>query len=494
MSLHTQKNSIRTCTAAVLGAAVVTGLTAPAGAQCNDWEAMPFVYNGTWDMDPFAVAHFQGQIYASGWSQPLLRLGNSEWHVVGPMDAITFLVHDGELYAGGTGGARRTVGGNDTQWEKFGQTSGSDIIYTKIEFEGDLIVGGGFNSIDGVAVNNVARWDGSQWHPMGNGLGDGGFNTAVWDFTIWNGWLVAVGAFTDSGGQPVHKVAVWENNSWNPVGTGLIEGDVVRAVEVYKGQLVIGGRFTHAGGVPVNNLARYTGTPAWEPMLGGVGMGSHGNHSGVWDIEHFGNDLIVVGAFNSVNGDPNMKCIARWSDDPAAYGWHSMGIIQSLVRTALVAEDWLMISGAISPINGDLLKKRVSRWRPAPPSFLEHPESLQIVDEGEQVTFTASLGGLANSYWSYEWRRDGVPLAAANNGNATGYDSPMLTLTDVTEDDLGVYQLRAFTSCGVSESSAATLIVTPGPTMPSCPGDLNLDGAVNVSDLLLLLSNWGICP
>jgi hypothetical protein len=27
-----------------------------------------------------------------------------------------------------------------------------------------------------------------------------------------------------------------------------------------------------------------------------------------------------------------------------------------------------------------------------------------------------------------------------------------------------------------------------------CVGDLNFDGVVNVSDLLELLSNWGICP
>ena len=43
---------------------------------------------------------------------------------------------------------------------------------------GQLFAGGAFHDVDGVATNGVARWDGQQWHPLGqrprNSLGYGG--------------------------------------------------------------------------------------------------------------------------------------------------------------------------------------------------------------------------------------------------------------------------------------------------------------------------------
>jgi len=48
----------------------------------------------------------------------------------------------------------------------------------------------------------------------------------------------------------------------------------------------------------------------------------------------------------------------------------------------------------------------------------------------------------------------------------------------------------------VNVSDLLLLLAAWGPCDPAkaCPSDLNDDGAVNVSDLLLLLANWGDCP
>jgi len=44
-----------------------------------------------------------------------------------------------------------------------------------------LIAAGTFQSIDGVTVNGLARWDGQQWHGIGNGLQSWGGPTLAWD-------------------------------------------------------------------------------------------------------------------------------------------------------------------------------------------------------------------------------------------------------------------------------------------------------------------------
>ncbi len=38
----------------------------------------------------------------------------------------------------------------------------------------ELYVTGGFDSAGGIAVNNIAKWNGSSWSAVGTGLNQGG--------------------------------------------------------------------------------------------------------------------------------------------------------------------------------------------------------------------------------------------------------------------------------------------------------------------------------
>ncbi|MFC1572138.1 hypothetical protein ACFL6M_00920, partial [Candidatus Eisenbacteria bacterium] len=40
-------------------------------------------------------------------------------------------------------------------------------------YDGDLIAGGFFTRAGAWTVNNIARWDGTEWHPLGSGLEGG---------------------------------------------------------------------------------------------------------------------------------------------------------------------------------------------------------------------------------------------------------------------------------------------------------------------------------
>jgi hypothetical protein len=57
---------------------------------------------------------------------------------------------------------------------------------------GDLVAGGTFAIADSAFINNIARWDGTTWQPLGSGIG--GRVTAL--AMLPNGDLVAAASST----------------------------------------------------------------------------------------------------------------------------------------------------------------------------------------------------------------------------------------------------------------------------------------------------------
>lgn len=115
-------------------------------------------------------------------------------------------------------------------------------VYAMAEFEGDLVIGGAFTSIGGVAANHIASWDGAAWHAMGGGL-----NGAVRALTVWNNVVVAGGDFSIGSDFTFGHVAHWDGSAWAGYAGG--PADSVRALAVYQGALYAG----------ANDLAAHTG-------------------------------------------------------------------------------------------------------------------------------------------------------------------------------------------------------------------------------------------
>jgi hypothetical protein len=57
---------------------------------------------------------------------------------------------------------------------------------------GDLVAGGSFLNVGGVRMNNITRWDGAAWRPLGTGTQ----NTVSALVVLANGDLVAGGCST----------------------------------------------------------------------------------------------------------------------------------------------------------------------------------------------------------------------------------------------------------------------------------------------------------
>ncbi|TVQ54155.1 MAG: hypothetical protein EA377_06310 [Phycisphaerales bacterium] len=413
MSLDTHKNPICTVAAAILSAAIVSGLTAPAGAQCHQWTAMPITASSPYSYTPLAMIEFNGELYAARQGFLSIRWNGEEW-VDGPLPPYTraMFVHDGELYTGGHPGISRTVGGGANQWELIGQLSNSNV-HAIVEFEGDIIVGGNFSQVDGVAASRIARWDGSQWQAIGDG-----FDDEVLALDVYNGKLVAGGSFTASGDTALSRIAQWDGESWSPLEFG-VYGDhlaAVRAMTTFNGNLIVGGRFTHAGGITVNSIAKWNGS-TWTSMDGGLPKTTV--HPPVREIVHYRDSLIVVGTFLHVNNDTSMRYVARWRETPAYYGWSSIGEFSGGggAFCALGVNDDLYLGGQHTSINGDASMKMISRWNDGAAIIKQQPQHTQVVEGGTVILEVQPSSG---TVITYSWLRNGIPLSEQNNGNASG--------------------------------------------------------------------------
>ncbi|PWU19160.1 MAG: hypothetical protein C5B50_07290 [Verrucomicrobia bacterium] len=179
-----------------------------------------------------------------------------------------------------------------------------------------LYAGGNFTTAGGVAANNIAQWDGTNWSALGSGM-----NGAVNALAVSGSVVYAGGAFTMAGGNPANYIAQWNGSSWSALGSGM-SGDGNFATTVYAlalsgGTLYAGGYFTNAGGAAANAITRWDGTN-WSPL--GSGMTRSGYGPWVYALLVSGNTLYAGGMFDTAGGVATLN-IAQWNGS----SWSAMG-------------------------------------------------------------------------------------------------------------------------------------------------------------------------
>lgn len=178
-----------------------------------------------------------------------------------------------------------------------------DLHVTDLGDGEKLYAGGRFLNIGGVAANNVAVWDGTDWSPLGTGLVHTSIAQVITMTTFDDGSgpaLYVGGTFTTAGGVPATRVAKWDGASWSALGDGF--DSTVQELIVFDdgtgAALYALGNFDASGADPVLHVAKWTGTD-WEQ----VGSGTNGNVFGaiVYDAGE-GPALHIGGGFNIANG------------------------------------------------------------------------------------------------------------------------------------------------------------------------------------------------
>jgi len=191
-----------------------------------------------------------------------------EYGVMGMTPYEGSLVAVGYFSQAGGVPASRVASWDGSEWHPLGTgidpgSVGQAVATSALVYSGDLIVGGSFSRVGGVEAHNIARWDGSSWHPLGSGTDAG-----VAALAEWNGLLIASGAFSKAGGKDVTSIATWDGQDWHAMGHELRDGTVrpyIKCMTLYNGSLVVGGRFREAGGIKASGMALWTGTE-WTPF------------------------------------------------------------------------------------------------------------------------------------------------------------------------------------------------------------------------------------
>jgi len=251
----------------------------------------------------------------------IAKWDGSSWSAVGSgmnSNVLALAVSGNELYAGGwftsAGGTAATniAKWNGSSWSALGsgiagvdQWSGVRALAISGT---NLFVGGRFNRAGGIAADNIAKWNGSNWSALGSGISIPDYDhylVGVHALTISGTDLYAGGWFTVAGGVAATNIARWNGSSWSSLGLGV--NNPVYALAVSSGQLCIGGEFTSAGSVPAEGIARWNGS-SWSAL----GSGLRGTGEWVAGLAVSGTNLYAGGPFTGMGGI-GAGSIAKWN-------------------------------------------------------------------------------------------------------------------------------------------------------------------------------------
>jgi hypothetical protein len=229
-------------------------------------------------------------------------------------------------------------------WSSFPGGGANDWVYSSIIYNGDLIVGGKFTSIDGVSANYIARWNGTSWAPLGAGV-----NGKVNALAVFKGNLIAAGEFTTAGGLPVNFIAQWDGTSWNDQLGGV--SSTVTSLAVIADTLFVGGYFVDADNLTVNYIAKRD--TAWRTMAGGMG-GSQGQ---VMTLYVYNGELYAGGFFTTAGGT-TVNHIAKWN----GAAWSPLGSGISNIVYTLGAYNNTLIAGGLFLSAGGTPANQIASW------------------------------------------------------------------------------------------------------------------------------------
>ena len=373
----------------------------------------------------------------------------------------------GDFESAGDVAAQNVARWDGERWSALGSGVGKDFFFVAalaVYDDGSgpaLYAGGYFTHAGDVPTNNVARWTGTGWVPVGSGLNNSVHALAVFDDGGGTA-LYAGGFLTFAGATSVQHIARWDGTSWMPLGGGT--SDVVYALAVHDDgrgpALYAGGVFTAAGGVPANRVARWDGS-SWTRV--GSGVNERVAALRVFD-DGSGPALFAAGAFDRA-GQVDVQRIAKWNGaswSALGLGLTSRGVPAAHAEALAVFDDGsgpaLHVAGRFTRA-GAATVNGVARWNGSgwsalggglsfPPGVLGSAFSLGVFDGGEGPELVAG-GQLTGA--------GGARAHGIARWNGMGWSSPGSGANDevaallVVEDERGAPMLvagGAFTSLG----------------------------------------------
>lgn len=145
-----------------------------------------------------------------------------------------------------------------TTWTQLGGELGDRGVSSVAVLGTDVYVAGGFSTIGSTTVNRIAKWNGTSWSALGNGLPSPTGQLGGVRLVAAGNDLIAIGDFTTAAGGPGNRIARWNGTTWSPLDNGL-NGNGTSVVSA-GGDILVGGAFTMAGCNASPYFARYRNT------------------------------------------------------------------------------------------------------------------------------------------------------------------------------------------------------------------------------------------
>ena len=367
-----------------------------------------------------------------------------------------------------------------------------------VQPDGKILVGGDFTTLCGQSRNAIGRLN-------ADGTLDTGFNPGAGHNSPYSPWVYSLavqadgkilvgGYFTTLGGQTLNYLGRLNadgtlDTGFNPVAGGAYP--YVRSLAVQAdGKILVGGYFTTLGGQNCSYIGRLNadGTldSAFNPGAdyqvlslavqpdGKVLVGGYFSTLCGQTCNYLGRVNNTEPATQSLNFDGSTITWLRGGTSPEVWrttfdfstdgaNWTSLG------AGARLAGGWYLNSVSLPSTNGAIRARGyLTAWfvethlvvGPPPvgpgvaPALAAQPQGATN-SAGSTVTFSAAATGTAPL--SFQWRRDGLPLA--DGGNIAGAGTAVLTLANVGGADAGGYSLAVTNQYGSVTSAVATLTV-----------------------------------
>ncbi len=313
-------------------------------------------------------------------------------------------------------------------------SDGAGIAYATLVVGGVTYVGGSFTDAGGVAVNNVAVWDGTTFHALGNPDTDGPSDS------VWS--LATDGTHIFAGGPA--GVMSWNpgDETWTDLG---VPADVAAYALLWYDDGVDDPYLVLGGDTPggVCELLWYdAGYDEWSPVasLAAVDV----SPCTVYALAQLGDQLVIGGQFEQVLAAGNFASLVMW--DGAGNNWSQLsGVSDSGVRsgegvgsvyalTVDPATDTLFIGGTFDDAGGTATTN-LAAWTPG--EFVElGGASTQFDPVNDEVDALAYANGtLAVGGW---FALDGTPVNVAAVSLATDEWMPFLGGTDDVVETIGL--------------------------------------------------------
>jgi hypothetical protein len=237
---------------------------------------------------------------------------------------------------------------------------GIGVMYADSNY---LYVAGPFNTIDGMHIQGIGRWNGVVWDSMGAGIDgltyDSGsyFPENTFAMATYHNLLYVGGVFSSLGNIYTPCTGIWNGTAWDSVRVQpLLTGNdnAVLVMTVINDKLYIGGGFNIIAGFPCWNIACWNDTN-WSSL----NFPNLTYFSTLNAICEYNGSIYAAGNF--ADNDDTVANILRWDGT----GWHSVdtGVkgSSSWINCMIVYNSELYVAGYFTKSEGNV-GNYIQRW------------------------------------------------------------------------------------------------------------------------------------